>query len=158
MSARVGTALATAGVLLCLAAGAPLVLGPLAPAAQGYAAAVFAGGDAPSWRPVAGLLLRGLGLLFGLSLAGVLLAAGVRRRFVLVDAGEGGGHTAAALGLAAFALGALALWPLGRPLLVGAGAPDGAAVARAAHALLWLAAASATLRAALMLRPADPDR
>lgn len=158
MSARVGTALATAGVLLCLAAGAPLALGSLAPAAQGFAAAVFEGADAPSFRPVVGLLLRGLGLLLGLSLAGVLLAALVRRRFVPAEADGGGGYTATALAFLAFALGTLALGPFVRPLLVGAGAPDGAAVIRAVHALIWLAAASATLRAVLLIRPANPER
>jgi hypothetical protein len=141
------SAFATAGVLLCRAAGGPLVLAPLAGTLRSLAAACFAGSAALDARPLGRAVLQVLALGLLLGTAGVALAAALRRR--LDEAAAGAGEL---LALAAFALAAAGLGPLLRSAITAGGAPDGAALSRAAQALLWLAAGVACVRAALRAR------
>ena len=146
MSRAAPSAFATAGVLLCLAAGGPLVLAPLAGTLRSLAAACFTGSAALDARPLARGLLQLLALALLLGAAGTALAALLRRRLDEATA-AGAGELVA---LCALALLAAGLWPLLRTGLDGA--PDGAALSRAAQALLWLAALAACVRAAVRAR------
>ncbi|MFO0575944.1 MAG: hypothetical protein U1A78_18245 [Polyangia bacterium] len=146
MSRAAPSAFATAGVLVCLAAGGPLVLAPLAGTLRSLAAACFAGSAALDARPLARGLLPLLALLLLFGVTGTALAALLRRRLDEVTA-AGAGELVA---LAALALLAAALWPLARAGLYGA--PDGAVLGRGAQALLWLAASAACARAAVRAR------
>ena len=139
-------------MLLCLAAGGPLVLAPLQGTLRSLATASFSGGAALELRPLAACLLQTLGLLLLLALGGVALAAALRRRLDEAAAAAAGDM----LALVAFALAALGLLPVLRALVATAGIPDAAVLARAGQALLWLAAGAACARAALRARAPAP--
>lgn len=150
MSRAAPSAFATAGVLLCLAAGGPLLLAPLVGTLRSLAMACFAGSAAIGSRPLALALLPVLALALLLGAVGVALGAALRRR---LDEVAGAGEL---LALAAFALAAAGLVPLVRTIVTADGAPDAAALSRVAQALLWMAAGAACARAALRARAPAP--